>query len=451
MSDLDYITKSDEEVEFGPWLEKSIISLAFEYPEFFETINQYMNVDFIEDRKVKFVYNIISDMYEEFNVVPTRGAVKDQALKSLTVDHPYQEYLDIIDKEIDPREVPIIKAKWLEWARHKAYGIIYSEDALDFYFNKEYDKLEQVIDDAGKVTDFGQLGFSFFDEFERIFIKEEITHYTSGFQKLDEYLNFGGPSPREVLCFLASTGVGKSIALVNTGVANALRGEKVLHVTCELSKELTAARYAACFTNLNINRRYEENEANKFREGLGKIKSTHNPALEIHEFPSDGSSVADIYALIDILRQRKRFVPTVIIIDYMDLLNSRVKQINGKDEYIKQKKVAVEIRALAHKTNALVVTATQTNRSGSDSKEQAKVIELDNIAESYGKTMALDYIVSMQQSKQEYDNDIPGLRFYIAKNRNGPKQKTIRARIKYTSMKIEEELDGEMAKINRGD
>ena len=34
-------------------------------------------------------------------------------------------------------------------------------------------------------------------------------HRTTGFPRLDKYLNDGGPSPKEVVCWLAGTNVGK--------------------------------------------------------------------------------------------------------------------------------------------------------------------------------------------------------------------------------------------------
>ena len=65
--------------------------------------------------------------------------------------------------------------------------------------------------------------------------------------------------------------------------------------------------------------------------------------------------------------------------------------------------------------------------------------------------MPLDYIVTINQSKKEYeegklradDPDSPNIRaivrFFVAKNRNGPKFMIINARINYETMRATQE------------
>ena len=62
---------------------------------------------------------------------------------------------------------------------------------------------------------------------------------------------------------------------------------------------------------------------------------------------------------------------------------------------------------------------------------------MNKVAESYGKMMPMDYVVSINQTLEEYTDGI--IRLYIAKNRNGPKFKTITARINYNTMSVEED------------
>ena len=80
-------------------------------------------------------------------------------------------------------------------------------------------------------------------------------------------------------------------------------------------------------------------------------------------------------------------------------------------------------------------TATQTNRTAGTNGED---ITLKDAAESYAKQFSMDYIVAIGQSIQEREASPPRFRFNIAKNRNGPKQKTITCEINYTTMKVKE-------------
>lgn len=438
MSDRDVIANK---TEFGPHTEKALINLAFEEPEFFEVVNHYLSLDYFSDKKAKFAYALINKYYDEYSVIPSRFIVRDAALKILTVNDDYSPFLELIDSKIDPKELPIIKGELLKWARHNAYGEIYSDDALAAYENGEYGKLENIVDNANKVRDFGHLGFNFFDRYDELFVQENVEHFTTGFAQLDKYLNNGGPSRGELFSWFAATGVGKSIALVNAGVANILAGRKILHVTLEMQEAPTAARYAGCFTNLDTNNRYNDKEKEAFKFKLDKLRASYKNSLIIHEFPPNTVTVDHIYALLDNLRKQKGFVPDMIIVDYLELLNSR-SQRSADEDYHLQKKTSVELRALASKTNTFCMTAIQSNRSGSDPKEANKDLDLSSAAESYGKLMALEYVVSLQQSKAEYSNTIPSIRLYIAKNRNGPKFKQVQADIKYSSSKMIERDDG---------
>ncbi len=50
--------------------------------------------------------------------------------------------------------------------------------------------------------------------------------------------------------------------------------------------------------------------------------------------------------------------------------------------------------------------------------------------------MPMDYVVSINQSSEEYKSDPPRFRFYIAKNRNGPKFQTVTAYVNYETMGV---------------
>jgi len=243
-----------------------------------------------------------------------------------------------------------------------------------------------------------------------------------------------------------------SIFLCNNGVGSILDGKNVLHVTMELTKMKTAARYLGCFTNQWINARYTADVQQKMRASLIQKKDTYKSQLVIVEYPPDDISVDTIHMNIDVLRRQYGIKIDVVVIDYMELLISRNQKMFDKDYNI-QKKVATEVCRLAKKEKVVIFTAFQTNRGGNENvnnkggKQESKFIELDKVAESYGKTMSVDYIITLNQTKSEYkgpeDNESDdisnaGLRFYIAKNRNGPKFQSIDAFVNYHTMKMRE-------------
>ena len=130
MSDLQAIEAVGESVPFGPNTEKSIISLAFECPEFFATVNVHLSHKFFRIAETAAVMIIIERLFKETGYIPTKGAVRDEVLKELTVDDDYERILEVIDREMDKREIPFVKKELLSWARDRAFGMLYSEEGI---------------------------------------------------------------------------------------------------------------------------------------------------------------------------------------------------------------------------------------------------------------------------------------------------------------------------------
>lgn len=439
----DILNKLDDNVDentFGKYQEEAIVSIALDIPEFFSSVGRFITPSMFSRMETQYVMAHILNEVEKNGTVPTRKLLRDHIEKTITEDEPFEEVLRIVDRKSNPREVPMIKDTLIKWAKSKAYGMIYSDEVQDAYYRGDYSHLETIIDEAHKIADVGDSGFWFFEEVESLFSEDAIEHRTTGFPKLDKLLNNGGPSPGEVVCWMAATNVGKSILLVNNAISSLKgmngdgdTGQDVLLVTFELDKIKTGMRCLGSLVGVDINNiRDHEDYA---RRVLKQTGASYKKKLCIYELPPDECSVDHIYAIVDNLKRSKGWKPDVIILDYLELMVSRIKEYN-REEYTRQKHVATEVRGLAKNENVLVFTATQTNRSGQGT---AELIDLNKSAESYGKNMPLDYVVSLNQTDQERQAEPPRLRFFVAKNRNGPKHETISCEIDYSKMQVREQ------------
>lgn len=431
------------ETPFGEYQEEAIVSLIIDHPDFFTVVLPYFEPSLFAKLECQFIIAHILNYYNEYDVIPTRGMLRDIINKNLTVDDAgWRDIVDIVNRESDPRDVPKLKDVIIEWTKSKAYGKIYDPDTIVKYKNGEYEYIEDILNEANNIQDVGQNGFWFFDQIEKLFDEDESEHISTGFTKLDTYLNDGGPSRGETLVWMAPTGVGKSLTLCNNAISGVLNGLNVLYVTLELSDLKSAIRMLGALSNKPINDNYRINNKNDLMSIVNRIKSTDNIGdLVVYQFPPNEISVNHIHSVIDNLKKSKGWVPDIVVIDYLELMVSRDNRKNA-DDYAQQKSVATEVRGLAIKEDVLVYTATQTNRSGND----AVNIDVTKMAESYGKSMPMDYLVSLNQTLDEYnaqfnDGEIirsADARMYIAKNRNGPKFVTIPIQINYLTMKVRE-------------
>lgn len=431
---------SDEVRPFGSYQEEAIIALSLDHPEFFTSVARFMKPEMFAGLECRWIVAEILNAFEKHNVVPSRPMLRDKLVGTLTEDDPWQKILNLVDTPSNPREVPLIKDTLLKWAQDRAYGLIYSEEAQDAYARGAYDELESIIHDANRIADVGQSGFWFLENYPLLFEPDAIDHRTTGFPKLDRLLNHGGPSPKEVVCWLAATNVGKSILLCNNAITSlkgigksGKPGQDVLLITFELDTVKTAMRCLGAASDVALD---EIPDRRDYIERLmTQMKRAYNKRFAIFEWAPDECSVNHLYALLDNLRRTEGFDPEVVILDYMDLMVSRNPSYN-KDDYTRQKHVANEIRGFAKNESVLVFTATQTNRSGAAG---GGVADLTKAAESFAKQFSLDYVVSLNQSDSQRRATPPRLSMFIAKNRNGPKHQTVNCTINYNTMLVREE------------
>jgi replicative DNA helicase len=208
----------EEDVKFGPDQEKSIIALAFDEPQFFANIAQYLKPEHFTNAEAQYVYTRIIGYFETHGVVITRSLCKEIILQELSADDDFEPIVEILERRADPRDVPIIKEKLVDWAKDKAFAQLYSEEAISAYERGEYDAIRHIIDEAGKITDKVSDGFWFFKNIDSLFEEDTELKLTTGYPRLDAVINEGGPTKGDVFCWMAPTGVGKSIMLVNNAV-----------------------------------------------------------------------------------------------------------------------------------------------------------------------------------------------------------------------------------------
>jgi len=455
------LVESDDvqESPFGHYEEAAIVALLIDFPELYVSMSRFLVPEIFSRPEVQYIIASIKQDFEKYTVVPTRQLLHDRLAKSLTVEDPYEDILSIVKTESNPREIPMLRKTLRSWAEHKTYDLLYTDEAIAAHNSGDYGHLQKIVDDASRITSVGKQGFWLFDQLDELFVDNAIEHISTGFPKLDRHLNDGGPSPQEVVVWLASTGVGKSLMLCNNTKTALEAGHDVMYVTFELSELITAARISSIISQQELNRfmksglddlKQSERDAVDSCRSAVKSRVTdfkrYGSSLCIYELPPDECSVNDIYALIDNNRKMKGWSPKVVIIDYLELMVSRHSYGNDSGDYTRQKSIATEVRGLARNENVLVYTATQGNRASvtaanRDSGDGGPMnLNLDKAAESFGKAMPVDYVVSLNQLESEYrpEHGPSIIRLWIAKNRNGPKFETVETNVHYGRMTIAE-------------
>jgi len=314
------------------------------------------------------------------------------------------EFLQRIRVNPDMGDLQFVKDKSLDFCKKQAMREAL-EKAVELIATDNIDSVVDLMKNALAAGTPAAIGHDFFQDTEARFIKTRRLTCPTGLPQIDaqDVLN-GGLGRGELGVVIAPTGVGKSHFLVQMG-AEALRvGKNVVHYTFELSETAVGLRYDSNLCEIPSSDVIDRKE-----EVLEFYKQNSLGRLIIKEYPTGTASVQTIRNHIEKLLL-KSFVPSVIIIDYADIMKSSRKFDSLRHEL---KLVYEELRNLAMDLNVPIWTASQANREASNSE----IVGLENMSEAYGKAMVADVVLSISRKANEKATGAG--RIFVAKNRAG--------------------------------
>ena len=274
--------------------------------------------------------------------------------------------------------------------------------SINLLTDGKYDEIRNMIDAALKAGMDKNIGHEYIKDIETRYRVDERKVIPTGWKVFDDLLS-GGLGGGDFGLIFGSPGGGKSWSLVSIGANALLNGYNVIHYTLELSQNYVGKRYDAHISGIAVN------EVHNNRQEIEKIIKDVKGNLIIKEYSPGKASMntieAHIKKCIDL-----GFPPDLIIIDYVDLLRSKRKGGDRKEE-IDDNYTAT--KALAKDMNLPVWSVSQVNRAGA----RDEVIEGDKAAGSYDKMMVTDFAASLSRRRIDKVNGVG--RFHIMKNRYG--------------------------------
>ena len=210
-----------------------------------------------------------------------------------------------------------------------------------------------------------------------------------------EYLNKitkGGLPKKSLNVILAGTGVGKSLFMCHCAAGALSQSKNVLYITMEMAEERIAERIDANLLDVSLDQ-IETLSKDMFVNKVKNIEAKTQGKLIIKEYPTGAAHVGHFRALLNELKLKKKFVPDVVYIDYLNICtSSRMKGLGGSiNTYSFIKSIAEELRGLAVEFNLPIMTATQTTRSGFSNSDPG----LEDTSESFGLPATADLMLAL--------------------------------------------------------
>jgi archaellum biogenesis ATPase FlaH len=210
-----------------------------------------------------------------------------------------------------------------------------------------------------------------------------------------EYLNKitkGGLPNKSLNIVLAGTGVGKSLFMCHCAASSLSQGKNVLYITMEMAEERIAERIDANLLDVSLDQ-IEKLSKDMFVNKVNTIAAKTQGKLIIKEYPTGQAHSGHFRALLNELKLKKKFVPDIVFVDYLNICaSSRMKGLGGSvNTYSLIKSIAEEMRGLAVEFNLPIVSATQTTRSGFSSSDPG----LEDTSESFGLPATADLMLAL--------------------------------------------------------
>ena len=226
---------------------------------------------------------------------------------------------------------------------------------------------------------------------------------------------------------MASPGAGKTLAMCHMAASAMSSGYNVLYITLEMAEEKISERIDANLMNVTM-ADLKSLPKQIYDNKISDIRKKSIGTLIIKEYPTVQAGAGHFRHLVKELAMKRKFVPNLIFIDYINLCQSMVYKGANVNSYEKIKSIAEELRGLAVELVVPIVTATQINRTGAASSD----VSMENVAESFGlpatadlflaliRTDELDELnqIQVKQLKNRYSDMTRNRRFVIGVDRS---------------------------------
>lgn len=311
--------------------------------------------------------------------------------------------VDIPDKEI--YESDFIKEVIIDFIkRKKTYNVVESLRQQIVNEGKTINvanQAEELVSINGFSFD-DDLGMDFTECAEEIYddytVSEKV--YSTGIPTLDKLLNGGLPS-KALTLLAAGTNVGKTMTMQAIAANLIKQGFDVLYVSYEDSEKKLARRLTQNILSLTqdqIKVMGKEKFVKLFNECVEKMRKH----LVVKEFPDGSGTAIQIECFIKELKEKKKFVPQIVFVDYIGCMQPNGKLSSNLNENSVIKHVTAQVRGVAMKYDMAFCSGNQLNREGSKSNDP----KITDVADSFSMQQKADCTIILSQLETDIESGI---------------------------------------------
>ena len=388
--------------QYGHDFQIKVISSLLTHKDFLTNIHDIISEEYFENSAHRWAIKEILNYYDKYHHVPTLEVLKvelqkvdNEVLQIAIRDQLKTAYVSSDD------DLKYVQEEFTNFCRNQQLkkALMSSVDMLKA---GDFEGIRYLVEGALKAGQDKNVGHEYIKDIEERYREDTRTTIETPWPKINDILQ-GGLGNGDFGLIFGSPGGGKSWSLVALGGYAVRAGYNVLHYTLELGEAYVGKRYDAFFTKTPVN------ETIKLRALAEDVIPQLPGQLIIKEYPTGRATMSTIESHIKKV-EGMGIKADLVIIDYVDLLSSRRKSRERKDEI---DDIYTSTKGLARELDIPIWSVSQVNRAGANDD----IIEGDKAAGSYDKLMISDFAMSLSRKKEDKVKNTG--RFHIMKNRYG--------------------------------
>jgi len=361
----------------GPDFQQKLLWQLLVEPEFAEKTLSKLAVDYFDDDNIKRLFIIILEYFAEHGKPPN---LQNKSIHQAV--HTYKTVGNTVEEEILLSVVTRI-TNWNERVINKNIqndGDIVQNETNMFIKQQEYRKLgeyiiskvrrgeiknkrivydlELKIEKINEIGDDEDFGTEVMEGIEHALRKEFRQTIPTGIYAIDAVTG-NGLGRGEIGLILAPSGVGKTTVLTRIANTAYCEGKNVLQIIFEDTEDQVKRKHYAIWSKIALEDMDDNAEevASRVRSRVEKIDGGR---LVIKKFSQENTTLPDIKMWIERYQKKFGFKFDIIVLDYLDCLESHKKGDRQEAELT----IVKSFEAMAGDYDIPCWSAIQTNRSG---------------------------------------------------------------------------------------
>lgn len=377
-----------------------VLSNAVKNAHYASKVLPYLKDDYFPDSTERAICKTMVGYFNEYGKCPSV-----QELVVGLKDLPEVHNLDktVVNDVLGNSHYEVTNQEWLvkhteQFIRRRRVSAAFEQTYGDFERGEQIDSFANIFQEA--------LAFHFDNSVGHSFVNDAAGRYelyTSDEDRMPFLLEMldlvtnGGMPVGTLNCFLAGTGVGKSLLMCSLASQQAMKGYKVLYISMEMAELRLAERIEANLMDVPLSDMKKMSAGDfKVRQDL-YIEHLKKVGGDIcfKQYPTSSAHTGHFRNLLIEYKNKQGIEFDVIYVDYLNIC-ATARGNASDNSYTRIKNIAEELRALAVEFNVPIITATQTNRDGQASTD----LRFEDVSESHGLSATVDCLFGLMSNDE---------------------------------------------------